>query len=98
MIGTTFDHATAYLEVRISDTANLTCASCFQGVAENLYKYSEAIPRQTDNPKSKSHIRASKHRLGDEAITSAWELGRSMTFEQAVTYALEGTVETLTSE
>jgi tetratricopeptide (TPR) repeat protein len=64
------------------------------GAAEGLIQSVEAPVYKNHRPKRSlrplDHVAAAaRSRLGEEAFETAWNEGRAMTFEEAVTYALE---------
>lgn len=83
----------AKLEAHRSDPDRLNRAVCLWGAAATLYKNSGSDPRQLEYDSSRSRIDATRYRLGDEAFTAVWSRGQSMTFDQALNFALEELVE-----
>ena len=57
--------------------------------AARLYSACKALAEQPDEEPNVATIRA---QLGEAAFAAAWAEGRSMTLEQAIAYALEGSV------
>jgi tetratricopeptide (TPR) repeat protein len=59
------------------------------GAAESLHKIIGPRLNPFDHHDHASVVASLRTSLGDDAFTSAWSLGRAMTREQAVAYALE---------
>jgi hypothetical protein len=77
----------------------LACSAAARGEAERattLFGAAEALreavgyqqaPR--DHSQRERYLAAARSRVGEAAWAAAWDVGRSMAFEDAITYALE---------
>jgi predicted ATPase/transcriptional regulator with XRE-family HTH domain len=80
----------ARLEASQEDAARSERAARLWGASETLYKNSGSDPRQLNYNSTKPHLTTVRRRLGDDAFTAAWTQGQSMSFNQALSFALEG--------
>ncbi len=64
------------------------------GIANSLRASVNAAIDLADQPEHQRRLGALRAQLGEPAFAAAWDEGRAMTVEQAITYALEATQTT----